>query len=235
MSVKNILYIISLCLCINHGFGMEKDMTVNIDPGKQDCFYQWVKAGQVIDFEYQVIDGSHGDLDISFQLMDPNGQIIFADFKKSDNVHRLEAKMDGDYRFCFDNTFSSFNSKTVFFELLLENEGDDDDKWDDNVELEGLTPEEFYDMKIQDIHDSIARVRSHISKVRHLQELFRTYEARDRNVAEENNFKVNSWSMFQIFAMICVGVLQVVMVRSLFDTESKVNKIWTKVDKKFSN
>ena len=79
-------------------------------------------------------------------------------------VFRIEASEEGDYRMCWDNTFSNFNSKTVFFEIIVENDdgddgggGDDDDDdeqdpWDIDFEKYGvLSPEEFYDMKIQDI------------------------------------------------------------------------------------
>jgi len=55
---------------------------------------------------------------------------------------------------CWDNTFSHFNSKTVFFEIIVESDDDDDDErdpWDINFENYGVSPEELYDMKIQDI------------------------------------------------------------------------------------
>lgn len=35
-------------------------MTVVIDAGKRECFYQNGKAGEMIDIEYQVIDGGLG-------------------------------------------------------------------------------------------------------------------------------------------------------------------------------
>jgi hypothetical protein len=33
---------------------LEKEMTIIIDPGREECFYQPIKLGQVIDLEYQV-------------------------------------------------------------------------------------------------------------------------------------------------------------------------------------
>lgn len=102
------------------------------------------------DHSHKVVDGGHGDLDVSFELSDPAGRVLYADYKKSDNVHRHQAEVEGAYRFCFDNTFSVWSQKSVFFELLVENEDglrtdSDDDEW---RALEGLTPEEFYDMKV---------------------------------------------------------------------------------------
>lgn len=56
----------------------------------------------------------------------------------------------------------------------------------------------------------------------------RSNEARDRNLAEENNFKVGAWSTFQIIMMCIVGSIQVYMLRSLFETDARTN-IWNKM------
>ncbi|XP_035795982.1 transmembrane emp24 domain-containing protein 5-like [Anopheles albimanus] len=209
---------------------LQKELTINVEAGQQDCFYEQAKAGQTIDIEYQVIDGGHGDLDISFELAEVTGRTIFADYKKSDNIHRYPVPYDGEFKFCFNNDFSRHNSKTVFFELIIEREGEQEDTaWSDVDLLEGLTPEEFYEMKVQDMEDAIKRVRNNLTKARQLQDMLRSHEARDRNIAEENYFKVNVWSFFQILVMIAVGVLQVFMVKSLFDTDSRAYKLLTKL------
>lgn len=208
---------------------VEREFTVNVEPGKEDCFYQSAKKGEVIDLEYQVIDGGHGDLDITFRLADPTGRILIADYKKSENNHRADATVDGDYRFCFDNSFSSYNTKTVFFEFIIE--GDDDD-WspEDNPDID-IQPDMVYEMKLQDIEEVLNTVRDQLKKIRHLQDLLKSTEARDRNVAEENYFRVNSYSMFQLVLMLGVGFVQVIMVKSLFDDRSRVHKLWKNLDK----
>lgn len=66
----------------------------------------------------QVIDASHGELDVSFQLADPVGRIIVSDYKKPENAYRHTSVLEGDYRFCFDNTFSTFSEKTVSIILM---------------------------------------------------------------------------------------------------------------------
>lgn len=68
-------------------------------------------------------------------------------------VIRHTAQEDGDHKFCWDNSFSSYNSKTVFFELLLESENDHEEwNWDEDI---GLTPEDVYEIKVQDIQVSL--------------------------------------------------------------------------------
>lgn len=206
-------------------------MTISVAAGLRECFFHSAIAGDVIEIDYQVIDGGHGDFDISFELVDPSGRILYADFKKTENSQRHRVNDEGDYRFCFDNTFSRFNPKTVFFEIIVENEdaapNAGDDEWNNDATLfDGLTPEEFYDMKVEDLQNAFGRIRTHLSKARQVQDLLKSFEARDRNIAEENYFRVNVWSMFQIFLMIAVGSIQVWMLRSLFEIDSNMNQFW---------
>ncbi|XP_068157508.1 transmembrane emp24 domain-containing protein 1 [Drosophila tropicalis] len=210
----------------------EKEMTVYVDAGKIECLYHSVKQGETIDFEYQVIDGGHGDLDISFALLDPVGLLIVSDYKKPENIHRHTVEKEGDYRFCFDNSFSMFNRKTVFFELIVEREGEanhGDQQWNEVDEMAGLSPDEYYDMKVQDIMDFIGRIRLQLTKARQMQDMLRSHEARDRNLAEANFQKVNNWSLIQISAMIGVGFIQVFMLRSIFSTNGRMYLLWRKL------
>ncbi|XP_017050929.1 transmembrane emp24 domain-containing protein 5 [Drosophila ficusphila] len=221
-----------LLLGIQDSLAYDKEMTVYVDALKSECLYHTVRQGETIDFEYQVIDGGHGDLDISFTLMDPIGLVIVSDFKKPENVHRHDVTKEGDYRFCFDNTFSMFNRKTVFFELIVEREGEElqsDTQWNEVDELTGLSRDEYYDMKVQDIMDFIGRIRLQLNKARQLQDVLRSHEARDRNLAESNFQKVNHWSMLQISAMIGVGLIQVFVLRSIFATGGRMHDLWRKL------
>lgn len=62
--------------------------------------------------------------------------------------------------------------------------------------LEALTPEEYYEMKVQDIIDYIGRIRMQMTKARQIQDMLRSHEARDRNLAETNFINVSTWSLF---------------------------------------
>ncbi|XP_022905560.1 transmembrane emp24 domain-containing protein 5-like [Onthophagus taurus] len=205
---------------------LEKQITINVDPRRQDCFYETIKEQETVEVDYQVIDGAHTDLDISFQILDPTGRVLIGDFKKTGNAHTFTTQTKGDYSFCFDNTFSTVSVKTVFFELIIDN---DDDENDYANELE-LNPEEVYELKVQDILEIIAKVKSDMNKVRQLQDIIKSVEARDRNVAEENHSTVNFFSFTQIMVMLIVGIGQVITVRSLFDEKSRVHRLWKKVN-----
>ncbi|XP_071450509.1 transmembrane emp24 domain-containing protein 5 [Hetaerina americana] len=216
-----IILLVSLLCLVNC---LEKEMTVNIEAGRKECFFQNLKYGQVLDLEYQVIDGGQGEIDISFQLYTPSNRIIVAENKKPDSSHRYTVEEEGDHQLCWDNTFSRFNSKTVFFEIIVDSEAE---SWDFDFQSVDLpSSEDAYEAQILSMQDTMQRVRGHLTKIRHLQDQQRAFEARDRNIAESNFTRVNLWSFFQIIIMIAIGFLQVVMLKSLFDNTSHVHRLF---------
>jgi len=225
----------SFCLLSFGGLtsGMEREMTVNIDAGKEECFFENVPKGNAITVEYQVIDGGSGqlsELDISFRLVDPKGKPLFAEFKKPDGAHTVRAEEEGDYKICFDNKFSYLSSKVVYFEILNVNEDEDYDDlaglWDENGDYVGE-----YDVEVSDIEAQLKKIKDDIVKARHLQDQIRVTDLKDRGIAEHNFERVNFMSTFYVIILVISGLAQVVMVRSLFDEKSKINPLWKKAFK----
>lgn len=221
------LVLFSVCFAVSLCRDIDREMTVEVKAGTEECFYEFVKAGETLEVEYQVIDGGQGEIDINFYVASPHGAILLQDLRKPEATHRTLMSEEGDYKICWDNTFSHFNSKTVFFGVMIENDDEDDDLWDDGLEA-SVTAEEIYEMKIEDIKDAMDRIRGHLTKSRIMQDQLRAYEARDRNIAENNYTKVNSWSMINISVMIVTGFIQVVLLRSLFDEKSRLHGMWKK-------
>ena len=90
-----------LVLLLTQVLGVEREMTVNVEAGKEECFYEDVAAGNTLTVEYQVIDGGSGqlaELDINFRIVNSRGQPIFAEFKKPDGAHSHRS----DVRWCND-------------------------------------------------------------------------------------------------------------------------------------
>jgi len=56
------------------------------------------------------------------------------------------------------------------------------------------------------------------------QKAFNNFEVYDRIIAENNFERVNFWSIVQLIIMITVFVIQVVTIRSLFETKSAYGK-----------
>ncbi|XP_059053151.1 transmembrane emp24 domain-containing protein 5-like [Achroia grisella] len=211
----------------------ENDVNFRVDPGSKTCFFEAGKAGQTMEVFYQVLDGQHGDLDIIFEIINPQGVPLLSDYKKSQNSIIMDLETDGDYVFCMDNTFSVMNSKLVFVYVMIENkvtEEDDDETEVSVVDEDGEHKNEeeviewagtdqegnVYYIEIKHIHESLSRTLKQVVKARHLLDLYGAMKSRDSYLAFEDTFIVDVWSLFQIFFMFAVGLLQVYMIKKLF-------------------
>ncbi|XP_053286891.1 transmembrane emp24 domain-containing protein 5 [Pleuronectes platessa] len=195
---------------------LDSDFTFTLPPGRKECFYQTMRKDASLEIEYQVLDGA--GLDVDFDISSPTGQVLYSDYRKSDGVHTVETE-DGDYMFCFDNTFSSVSEKIIFFELILDNmDADKDpDEWKEYVQ-----GTDTLDMRLEDIMESINSVKARLGKSVQIQTLLRAFEARDRNIQESNYDRVNIWSVINLLVMMMVSAVQVYLVRSLFEDKRKV-------------
>ncbi|XP_026760594.2 transmembrane emp24 domain-containing protein 5-like [Galleria mellonella] len=228
-------YTFAIILCVQCAAQSiyETDVNFRVDPGSRTCFFEEGKAGQTLEVYYQVLDGQHGDLDIIFEIINPQGVQLVADYKKSQNSIIMDLEMDGDYVFCMDNTISVINSKLVFVYVMIENKvTDDNDETEVSVvDADGERKEEeeviewtgtdeegnAYYIEVKHIHESLSRTLKQVVKARHLLDLYGAMKSRDSYLAFEDTFIVDVWSIFQIFFMITVGLLQVYMIKKLFN------------------
>ncbi|XP_049664949.1 transmembrane emp24 domain-containing protein 5 [Accipiter gentilis] len=195
---------------------LDSDFTFTLPAGRKECFYQPMRKEASLELEYQVLDGA--GLDVDFHLLSPKGETLVFDERKSDGVHTVETE-DGDYMFCFDNTFSTISEKVIFFELILDNMGEDGQDQEDWKKY--VTGTDLLDMKLEDILESINSVKARLSKSVQIQTLLRAFEARDRNIQESNFDRVNFWSMVNLGVMMVVSAVQVYMLKSLFEDKRK--------------
>ncbi|MCJ8748231.1 hypothetical protein PDJAM_G00162720 [Pangasius djambal] len=168
--------------------------------------------------DIRVIAGA--GMDVDFTIISPHGILLASEFRRSDGVHMVEPTEAGDYQICFDNSFSRFSEKMVFFEVILENAANDaiaDDEW------AGLgEPENLLEYKLEDIRESIESVHRHLERSRQMQTVLRAFEARDRNLLEDNLWRVSFWSCTSLVVMLTVACTQVYTLRRLFDDKRKV-------------
>ncbi|XP_028817572.1 transmembrane emp24 domain-containing protein 5 [Denticeps clupeoides] len=191
---------------------LDSDFTFTLPAGRKECFYQSMKRDASLEIEYQVLDGA--GLDVDFYLSSPSGHVVASDHRKSDGVHTVETE-DGDYMFCFDNTFSTVSEKIVFFELILDNMDDGQSEPEDWKEFVHGT--DMLDMKMEDLMDTINSVKARLGKSLQIQAVLRAFEARDRNLQESNYERVNMWSFTNMVVMVIVSGVQVYLLRSLFE------------------
>ncbi|XP_048846709.1 transmembrane emp24 domain-containing protein 1a [Brienomyrus brachyistius] len=212
--------ILSQCLDLIGAFGQNQDteLTFLLPAGKMECFYQTASKNGSMEVEYQVIAGA--GMDVDFTIISPIGYQLTSEFRKSDGIHTVEPTEEGDYRICFDNSFSRFSEKMVFFEVILEGPGGDaggEDDWADIAE-----PESLLEYKLEDIRDSIDSVHRRLERSRQMQMSLRVFEARDRNLLEDNLWRVSFWSCVNMLVLLGVALTQVYTVRRLFDDKRRL-------------
>uniref|UniRef100_A0A667XW57 Transmembrane p24 trafficking protein 1a n=1 Tax=Myripristis murdjan TaxID=586833 RepID=A0A667XW57_9TELE len=167
-------------------------------------------------FSYQVIAGA--GLDVGFTLISPSGYRLASDFRRSDGTHTVHPTEDGDYRLCFDNSFSKRSEKMVFFEVIIDSGNDGGhEEWADVA-----TPESMVDYKLEDIRASMDSVHRHLERSRQALVMLRAFETRDRYLLEDNLWRVSFWSCINLLVMLAVAATQIYTLRRLFDDKKRV-------------
>ncbi|XP_048359726.1 transmembrane emp24 domain-containing protein 1 [Sphaerodactylus townsendi] len=194
----------------------DAELTFLLPAGRRECFFQAAPPNGSLELEYQIIGGA--GLDVDFSLESPSGVLLVDEHRKSDGLHTIEATETGDYKLCFDNSFSTISEKLVFFELIFDSPHEDEDL---NGWAEMAEPEEMLDIKIEDIKESIDTVKSRLERSIQMQALLRAFEARDRNLQESNLSRVNFWSVINLSMLLLVSFLQVYLLKSLFEDKRR--------------
>ncbi|CAD5120973.1 DgyrCDS9517 [Dimorphilus gyrociliatus] len=183
-------------------------------PVKRDCFYHRIKTGQRFTAEYQVIEG--GNHDISFNAQDTEGQDLVADYQEQRNRHDLHAAAEGVYSFCFDNTFSQFSAKKVFFQLIIEEAEERLDFEREKTGSEDETDESVFGISQKNFKKITEDIRKNLEKSIQIQSDIKIGEARDRSQQEENFEVVNFWSSIHLFVVVSVSLTTLLLIRGLF-------------------
>uniref|UniRef100_A0A3Q0S8J3 Transmembrane p24 trafficking protein 1b n=1 Tax=Amphilophus citrinellus TaxID=61819 RepID=A0A3Q0S8J3_AMPCI len=213
------------------GQNQDSEFTFLLPAGRSECFFQTAIKNGTMEVEYQVIAGA--GMDVDFTIVSPRGVRLVLESRRSDGVHVVEPTEEGDYEICFDNSFSRFSEKMVFFEIIIEGQGGDvggDDEWAGLEEPDGS----LLEYKLEDIKvsfstmpllltpESMESLHKRLERSRQMQTVLRAFEARDRNLLEDNLWRVSFWSCASVVVMLCVALTQVYTVRKLFDDKRRV-------------
>ncbi|XP_077575979.1 transmembrane emp24 domain-containing protein 1b [Stigmatopora nigra] len=215
-----ILILFGWCFGLGFAFGEENsEFTFLLQSGKSDCFFQRAIQNGTMEVEYQVIGGA--GMDVDFTILNPEGIPMVEETRRSDGVHVVEPTVEGDYQVCFDNSFSHFSEKMVFFELYVDGQGGNVDVEEDWGGLEEVD-ENMLQYKLQDMREYMDSLHKRLERSRQMQAVLRASEARDRNLLEDNLWRVSFWSCASVLVMVCVALTQVYTVRKLFDDKRRV-------------
>ncbi|KDR21000.1 transmembrane emp24 domain-containing protein 6 [Zootermopsis nevadensis] len=185
------------------------DYKVHIDPGKEDCYFQYVNPGATFYVSFQVLRG--GDGMAGFAVRHPNGQIVHPYQWRPNADYQDQASTGGYYSVCIDNQFSRFAAKLVNLYLTVIRY----DQWDKfTKEVEELN------LSVGNFTESIKGVERNINEMLQYQHHTRGRETWDYNLLEVNNRYVQNWSIAQILVITFTTVLQVYFVRKLFEIKN---------------
>uniref|UniRef100_A0A8R1XW07 GOLD domain-containing protein n=2 Tax=Onchocerca TaxID=6281 RepID=A0A8R1XW07_ONCVO len=206
--------------------------TVIVPAGKTECYGFTIVNGKYRSFEvdFQVIAG--GGLDITFYITSPTGLRLINDLKHTDGTHKVDLNMVGagygDYLFCFDNTFSIQSDKRVFFELfLLDAQGHFLGGFDQQINV-GAELLHTLDTRVDHFQNVTTNVKNNLNTIERLQRQYASIELADRTAIERSYEMINFWSVLHLFVMLFALSVQVYMVRSLFEENSRIGRILRK-------
>lgn len=221
------------------GSGEMEDMEfrVAIDAGKIDCFYQEAKKDHSLEISYQVIEISSrfswlspsgkGDLTIDFILSSPQNEILVTERRRNEGSHVHPVQDTGTFKICFDNSYS-YSSKMINVEVYMYS-NQDEDRWGQYYQDHyTYAPEIQAAEAIESIRTSINKVRDNLIQVVHSQDERRAIERRDRNLIEQNFEYINRFSLCSIFVFFVIAFMQLIIIRSMFDSQSFLKKLLEK-------
>ena len=195
-------------------FGLE----VEISKGQQECFFQAVEKGETITVDYMVTatTGEFSKFDIDFRMTQPGGAPVVIEYRKEEGHHRFAGGKlphgTGDYKICFDNSFSFISSKTVHFFVDIENEAV---VLTVNDQVDQIREAEFQD-KADDVEMQLYTIKQKILKASNLQSHMIIAHGKDMNLADLNIRRIDNTSLFMVVLFILSFILQAYMIKDMF-------------------
>ncbi|CAI4227654.1 unnamed protein product [Auanema sp. JU1783] len=176
------------------------ELTFELPDNSVQCFYEDINAGVENIIEFQVVTG--GQYDVDMTLEDPEGKVLYKDIKKQYDSFNWKSSINGTYKACFSNEFSTFSHKIVYMD------------WQsgDKVNAKPVDPGSPVNL----IEGSIASIGDKLRSIDDYQTHHRLREATGRKRAEHLNERVLIWSLGQTSVIVLIGIAQVLLLRSFF-------------------
>ncbi|KAK8035044.1 hypothetical protein PG993_010039 [Apiospora rasikravindrae] len=185
-------------------------LTYKLNAHEKACFYAHAeKPNLKIAFYFAVQSG--GSFDLDYEVTGPEEKIILNGEKERQGDFVFTAQKAGDYKFCFNNEMSTYSDKVVDFEIAVEDEV--------RAQLpakQGTSPEQT-----SALEESIYKVSGQLSTITRNQKYFRTRENRNFSTVRSTEGRIVNFSLIQCCMVVCMGALQVFVVRFFFQGARK--------------
>ncbi|KAF8975739.1 p24 complex component [Entomortierella lignicola] len=136
-------------------------------------------------------------------MLDPRGTLVEEARKTDTELFNHQAKLSGDYKYCFSNEFSTVTEKAVTFNVFV---------------MKPYKPEDS-SSKVDPLEKEIRELAAGIEEVRNEQEYTLARERTHRNTAESTNSRVVWWSLFQSGILFLVCIFQVTYLKRFFEVK----------------
>ncbi|VUZ41876.1 unnamed protein product [Hymenolepis diminuta] len=218
-------------------------LTVNVTSGIKDCYFYEAPTSFVVDV--QVI-GSEGGMDIGLSVIDPSGLPIVKRGPSSDTSVTIAVQPDyreRAYAICLDNRKASYGRKKVYLGIELhidwQNPNPVEKEIMEKMKTNLRAASSSVDFKamfnnIERVVNSLDRIGGLLQRSQRLQQRSRNYLAADRAMMLANKERVTSWSTFQACILILVGIFQTLLIRSLFDENSSLHRLWIRGSRSYT-
>ncbi|CZT21583.1 related to ERP2-p24 protein involved in membrane trafficking [Ramularia collo-cygni] len=186
-------------------------LTYKMSPNEKECFYSHVEQeGAKIAFYFAVQSG--GEFDIDYTVYGPDKQpgkerVFLSGEKEQQGDYVFTATSKGEYRFCFDNSISTFSDKVVDFEISVENESPRASL----PQKAGASSEQ-----LGGVEESIMRLSGQVSTLTRQQKYFRTRENRNFSTVHSTEARIFNLNLMETGLMIAMAALQVFVVKMFF-------------------
>ena len=193
-------------------------LTVEVEPGREECYYQFLDLGESLTLDYQVLDtsGEIASLDIDFNLSLPSGEPIVVQYRRESGHHSFPGGnyKVGDYKICFNNKFSVLSSKLVTFEVTVDKEEEED-----RGGRAGLGVWQDYQETADELDSILYTIRKLVLAASVDQTTMLVLHKKDRMLADRKIRRVNNMSFVIVSLIIIGGLLQVFMIKRLFEVK----------------
>ncbi|GAB1604270.1 transmembrane emp24 domain-containing protein 3-like isoform X1 [Argonauta hians] len=187
------------------------ELTFELPDNERMCFYEQIKDGTKCTLEFQVITG--GSYDVDVELSSPNGQVVHKATKKQYDTFTWTADLNGVYKFCFSNEFSTFSHKVIYFDFQV-------------GEKASLTADiDSHATALTLMEQASVNTHAQLNNIAAYQTHFKLRESSGRAFAEFLNERVFFWSICETVAVVLVGIGQIIVLHSFFTDKRPPNTV----------
>ncbi|CAH8653810.1 unnamed protein product [Schistosoma rodhaini] len=179
-------------------------LTFELEDRSGQCFYEEFSKGDSFTLAFNVISG--GNYDVDMVLKDPSKNVLKSLHRSSSEEVNIDVSVDGIYKVCFSNYFSSISHKIV--SMTWRNSSFNPSESTSSLDHSTQISESLYNL-----HATVSKALTQQFESRIL--LVRSYS----NAIFLHN-RVLYWSLGQALVIILFGIGQVIVMRSFFSSPS---------------